>query len=350
LHDSLGGTRFDGKAVDSTGLVRDGKFVLVGPAAIFRSVDGLHVGTAELRLGSLEPTVFAFEDPADRLAADQLIRDGAGSFPFDPTLGNAHKIAATQESLWEHVQKGGVVMVPIFALAALALMVALFKWIGLAFLRKPSSKAVAALLDDIGRHDEQAATRKAASMRGPVGSMLAAGVAHLREPRELVEEIMYETVLTWRLRLQRFLPFIAVCAASAPLLGLLGTVTGIINTFKLITVFGAGDVKTLSGGISQALITTEYGLIVAIPSLLMHAFLSRKARGMIDEMERAAVALLNQIGKMPYNGTDEPTREREPVRATIPIDGGVSQAHAENPRNVPPRKAVGAGSSGQPDS
>jgi biopolymer transport protein ExbB len=241
-------------------------------------------------------------------------------------------------------------MVPIFALAGLALLVALFKWIGLAFLRKPSSKAIAALLDDVGRHDEQSATQKAASMRGPVGSMLAAGVAHLSEPRELVEEIMYETVLTWRLRLQRFLPFIAVCAASAPLLGLLGTVTGIINTFKLITVFGAGDVKTLSGGISQALITTEYGLIVAIPSLLIHAFLSRKARGMIDEMEKAAVALLNQIGKTPYNGSDEPTRELEPVRATIHADSGASQGRAENPRNAPPRRAVGAASSGQSES
>jgi hypothetical protein len=93
------------------------------------------------------------------------------------------------------------------------------------------------------------------------------------------------------------LPFIAICAASAPLLGLLGTVTGIISTFKLITVFGSGDVKTLSGGISEALITTEFGLIVAIPSLLLHAFLSRKARGVIGQMETAAVAFVNQVSK-----------------------------------------------------
>jgi len=80
-------------------------------------------------------------------------------------------------------------------------------------------------------------------------------------------------------------------------LGLLGTVTGIINTFKLITVFGTGDVKTLSGGISEALITTKFGLIVAIPSLLLHAFLSRKARGVVDQMEKAAVAFINQVSK-----------------------------------------------------
>ena len=75
--------------------------------------------------------------------------------------------------------------------------------------------------------------------------------------------------------------------------------TGIINTFKLITVFGSGDVKTLSSGISEALITTEYGLIVAIPSLLLHAFLSRKAKGVTDQMEKAAIAFINQVSKTP---------------------------------------------------
>jgi hypothetical protein len=96
------------------------------------------------------------------------------------------------------------------------------------------------------------------------------------------------------------LPFIAICAASAPLLGLLGTVTGIIDTFKMMTVFGSGDVKALSGGISKALITTEYGLIVAIPSLLLHAFLSRKARAIVASMEGAAVAFANQVQKSPF--------------------------------------------------
>jgi hypothetical protein len=104
-------------------------------------------------------------------------------------------------------------------------------------------------------------------------------------------------VLGPKLRCTRWLPFVAIAASSAPLLGLLGTVTGIMNTFTLMTVFGTGDVKTLSSGISEALITTEYGLIVAIPSLLLHAFLSRKARGIQDEMEKAAIAFLNQVAK-----------------------------------------------------
>ena len=259
LDDALGGTRFEGTAVDEAGLVKPGTFVLIGPAALFRSADGQHVGTAEQRLGSLEPAVIGFGTPSDREAAQRVVSGSGGYFPLDPTLGNAHKVETTQETLVEHVQKGGPVMIPIFALAGAALLVALYKWIYLLFVRSPSRKRIAALLGAIAQRDEQAAKEAAETIPGPTGKMLRAGVEHLREPRELIEEVMYETVLATRLRLQRMLPFIAISASSAPLLGLLGTVTGIINTFKLITVFGSGDVKTLSGGISEALITTEFG-------------------------------------------------------------------------------------------
>ena len=300
LEDALGGTRFAGTAVNANGLVKEGTFVMVGPSAIFRSAEGSEVGTAEQRLGSLEPTQIAFANPEDAAAASRLIGAGEGLLPLDPTLGNAHKIEATHETLWEHIRKGGPVMVPIFILAGAAMLVAFFKWIGLTLVRKPSPAKIAGLVAAVGRHDEEDARARAWAIKGPVGAMLSAGIEQLHEPRELVEEVMYEKILTARLKLQRFLPFVAIAAASAPLLGLLGTVTGIINTFKLITVFGSGDVKTLSGGISEALITTEFGLIVAIPSLLLHAFLSRKARGVVDVMEKAAVALVNQVAKTPY--------------------------------------------------
>ena len=304
IEDALGGTRFDGTATDSTGSIHHGTFVLIGPAAFFQSDDGKNIGTAEQRLGSLEPTVIEFGNLVDADAASKVIANSEGLLPFDPTLGNAHKIEETKETILGHIKKGGVVMYPIFALAGAALLVALFKWIGLFFIRKPSRKKINALLDAVSEHNESAIGERIKTIKGPVGRMLAAGVEHIKEPRELIEEVMYEKVLATRLKLERFLPFIAISAASAPLLGLLGTVTGIINTFKLITVFGSGDVKTLSGGISEALITTEFGLIVAIPSLLLHAFLSRKAKGVMNEMEKAAVAFINQVSKTPYHQND----------------------------------------------
>lgn len=300
LHDALGGTRFEGSAVDASGLLRPGTFVLIGPVALFRSQDGQSIGTVEQRLGSLEPTVIEFESQEMTQAAADTVSSGAGFLPLDPTLGNAHKIEATKQSLLEHIKKGGPVMYPILLLASAAMLVALYKGLELSRVRKPSEKRVHALLHAVAGHDEKKAASEAATVGGPTGRMLSAGVEHIKEPTSLIEEVMYENILTAKMRHNRFLPFVAISAAAAPLLGLLGTVTGIINTFKLITVFGSGDVKMLSGGISEALITTEWGLIVAIPSLLLHAFLSRKARGMVAQMEKIAISFVNQINKTPY--------------------------------------------------
>ncbi|MBL9077489.1 MAG: MotA/TolQ/ExbB proton channel family protein [Planctomycetes bacterium] len=294
LHEVLGGTRFQGSAVDGTGILKPGTFVLVGPQALFRAADGSVVGAAETRLGSLEPTVIAFDQPADVEAAAQLVLGTGGSFPLDPTLGSAHKVAATAETFVEHFLKGGPVMWPIAVLAAAALLVVLLKWLSMAMVRRPSRRQVEELVEYVAAGDRQAAIEQAESIRGPAGAMLLAGAQHLGEPRELIEEVMFERVLATRLRLQSWLPFVAIAATSAPLLGLLGTVTGIMNTFTLMTVHGAGDPKLLSSGISEALITTEYGLIVAIPSLLLHALLSRRARSLVDEMEQVAVTFLNQ--------------------------------------------------------
>jgi biopolymer transport protein ExbB len=224
---------------------------------------------------------------------------GAGKLPFDASQGNALKVEAIEETVVEHFLAGGPIMWPILVLAVAAFLVALYKWGSMTVLRMPSRKQVDGLVEALAARDEKLAKERVGAIRGPIGEMLSVGVAHLREPKELVEEVMYEKMLATKLKLNSLLPFVAISASAAPLLGLLGTVTGIMNTFSLMTVFGTGDVKTLSSGISEALITTEYGLIVAIPSLLLHAFLARKARGVQDEMEKAAIAMMNQVAKTP---------------------------------------------------
>ncbi len=311
LVEAGGGARFAGHAIAGDGLVSRGTFTAVGPLLFFSSIDGRTYGSAEQRSDSNEPAVLAFDDPALDAAAANVLVGGTGELPLDPTLGNAHKVAQIDDTFVEHLLKGGPVVWPIVGLAALALLVALLKWLSLAAVRTPPQKRIRMLLEAVARRDKAEACRVAEVLTGPTGQMLAAGAAHLEEPRELIEEVMYEKVLDSRLKLQRWLPFIAITASSAPLLGLLGTVTGIMNTFSLMTLFGTGDPKVLSSGISEALITTELGLYVAIPALLLHAFLSRKARRLVDDMEKAAVAFGNQVAKTPLRREQEAPSEPE---------------------------------------
>jgi biopolymer transport protein ExbB len=295
LADLSGGGAFDGTAVGEDGLVREGRFVLVGPLALFASRDGRSAGLAEQRLGSLEPNLLSFEDPGLSAEVRRIVEAGTGTLPFDPSLGNARKIEETEESLVQHILKGGPVMAPILLLALAALVVAVCKWVQVARVRTLSRREVEGLIEALERRDYAGASSRVEALGGPAGEMLRAGLEHLHEPKELVEEVMFERLLETRLRLQKWLSFVAMSASAAPLLGLLGTVTGMITTFKLITVFGSGDPRTLSSGISEALITTEYGLIVAIPSLLLYAWLSRRVRGLVDGMEKIAVSFLNRI-------------------------------------------------------
>jgi biopolymer transport protein ExbB len=161
----------------------------------------------------------------------------------------------------------------------------------------PSERRVREVLRAIGAGDRAKAAALTAKLPGPLGRMLETGVSTMGSGREIMEESMYEVMHRTQLKAQSMLPFVAISAAAAPLLGLLGTVTGIMNTFSLITIYGTGDVKTLSSGISEALITTEYGLIVAIPSLLLHAYLSSKARKITSRMETAGISFVNEVAR-----------------------------------------------------
>mgnify|MGYP006262251785 FL=1 len=276
------------------GLVKNGKFILLGPVALFSSDDDSLVGIAEQQLGSLEPTVMPFMDVKNVENIKKTVNAEEGLFPFDPSLGNARKIEETSESLFETINKGGIVGYVIVLMFFAVLSLSIFKWIQLSKIPMPRETDFKPLLNAMLYNDFEKAKSFLKTVKGPTANMLNIGLEHINEDNALVEEVMYEEMLTTRLKVEKYTPFIAVCASSAPLLGLLGTVTGIINTFKLITVFGSGDVKTLSGGISEALITTALGLIVAIFSLILFAFLSRKAKTIMDRMEKIAILFMNR--------------------------------------------------------
>lgn len=290
----VGGDRFPGQALTPEGVMARGQFLQMGPATYFTTEDGTVSGVVEQRLNSAEPHVAAL--PAELSAAlRQVITQGAGNLPLDPTGGNALRVRATRDPLMVHIAKGGPVMVPILALGGFALVVFLVKWLQIRRVRLARPTELRTILEALGLGQSAKAERQARSIPGPVGEMLAVAIQHHREPKEYVEEVMYEQMLATRPRLERLVPFLALAAAAAPLLGLLGTVTGMINTFNMITVFGTGDPKTLAGGISEALITTEFGLIVAIPSLLLHAVLSRKVKAVLAGMEQTATAFINGL-------------------------------------------------------
>jgi biopolymer transport protein ExbB len=291
---ALGGERFDGRALTPGGRFETGSYALIGPVAFFASDQSDAAGLVELQLGSPEPAVLAM--PPEFTPAIQLIaRTGTGEAPIDSSMGNAMKIAATKDGLIAHVRKGGPVMIPILLLGCVSIFIFITRWLVVGRIRVATPADLQVILSALRRSDRTKAPAHASNIKGPVGEMLHAAIDHCRERKEYIEEVMYERMIATKPKLEKLLPFLALSAAAAPLLGLLGTVTGMINTFNMITVFGTGDPKTLAGGISEALITTEFGLVVAIPSLLLHAVLSRRVKGVLASMEQTTVAFINGL-------------------------------------------------------
>jgi biopolymer transport protein ExbB len=235
--------------------------------------------------------------PAASIAA--LIEGKPASLSFDPTMGSAVALSETETDFLTHVKQGGFWVYPIILLALIALVTAILKWVQLAKIREFTATSVQKILTSLneGRRDEALAT--AATIRHPARALLERGISLVSEnakaSRDDIEEALFEKFLEATPRLQRGLPLIAIASATAPLLGLLGTVTGMMETFRLITVFGTGDAKSLASGISEALITTEFGLVVAIPALIAHSLLSRKIQGIKSVMEMTSLAFLNGI-------------------------------------------------------
>ena len=293
FRDLSGGQIFPGEAVVAGGAVEQGQFLMLGPTGFFASASGVAGVTSKT---GLLPTVTGINLELDALVRG-TIEAGTGAVPLDPTLGSALAIAAQEDTLWEHIQKGGIWIWPILFFALLATLTSLYKVFEIYSVKMPRVGVLHDILKALNEGQREEAMQLARGVKGPARAMLVDAVEHSDESKELIEEVMYERMLEVQPRLERLLPFIAVTAATAPLMGLLGTVTGMINTFKLITIFGTGDAKQLSSGISEALVTTEFGLIVAIPSLIMHALLNRRAQGVMANMERMAVAFVNGLSR-----------------------------------------------------
>jgi biopolymer transport protein ExbB len=193
--------------------------------------------------------------------------EGMVGFGLDVTRGSILALLVESPTLGEQINQGGIVGHCIIALGIIGLLIAFWRWIALTIAAR---KVSAQLKSDT------------ASTDNPLGRVLAAYEANRNADTETIELKLGEAALKEMPGLTKGLLFIKVVSVVAPLMGLLGTVTGMIQTFQVITLYGAGDPKMMAGGISQALVTTVEGLVVAIPMVLIHTVVSGQSRKIIN--------------------------------------------------------------------
>ena len=147
-------------------------------------------------------------------------------------------------------------------------------------------------LYNMGVAVKKQAKSKTHDKSNPLGRVLAVGEEHMGKDIETLELKLAEAIMAERPAIERGIPVVKIISVVAPLAGLLGTVTGMIVTFQQITLFGTGDPKIMAGGISQALVTTVLGLVVAIPTTLLHSFANSSARGIINVLEEQSTGIV----------------------------------------------------------
>jgi len=286
----LGGSIAPGQAVDAQGNVVDGEFAASGPAAWFRAAEGGLAGGVVNQGGGRLPRVVGNDSEIHDLKGGAVV-----VVPIDVTGGKARALEEIDGGAVDLVRKGGLWVWPILGLAVLSLIFGLVKLFGFARYREPGEAWVTAITAALRSGDAAKAEQLAAGVNHPVGAVMTKLVSISSSTADVVEETLYEQLMGVQQKAASLLPVIAVTAATAPLLGLLGTVSGMIRTFNLITLFGSGDPKPLAGGISEALITTLFGLVVAIPALVLHAFLSRRSQGIVQTTERLGLSFVNTL-------------------------------------------------------
>lgn len=223
-----------------------------------------------------------------------------------------------KKSWYAFVNSGGVIGWIIVGLGALALLMILLRAVILLLASSSSRRLMRRLEPMVQSGQQDNALALCQSSRGAMSRVLQQAVQHMDRPRHQQEEVVAEAVLQEAPALERFGALIGVCAAVAPLLGLLGTVTGMISTFDVITEFGTGDPKLLAGGISEALVTTQLGLMVAIPTLLLGSLLSGRAEAILSHIEWGALRLMNLASLQKPPATSTLSTTPEPVESVEP--------------------------------
>jgi biopolymer transport protein ExbB len=305
LVEIAGGKRFQGKAVIDGNIVKEGGIAMLGPIGYFASDDGEFAGfTAFSPEGVDFPGTIPLPEAGEGVR--ELVTTGKAVVPVDASMGKAIQMARTQKTIGEYLEGGGVVGFGILGLGLAALLIALWKLLEINRFPIPGRKKLNQIIDDLLAHNPEAALAKAQKISGLGGKLVEAGVTNFYDKRRVLEDALLERLGTIQPRLERLLPFLALVAAAAPMMGLLGTVLGIMETFAMMSA--GGETDSFAGGISKALITTAMGLIVAIPVIIIHGMLKSLAKAKFGQAEGVALSLLNgttDLGEEPVEDDGE---------------------------------------------
>jgi biopolymer transport protein ExbB len=199
--------------------------------------------------------------------------------------------------MFEIVTAGGIVMAPIILCSILALAIILERFWTL----REQRVVPAELTDKVWQWVENRSLSDkqimALEQHSPLGRVLAAGLANRHRDRAVMIEAIEDAGRHVTHDLERYLNMLGTIAAISPLLGLLGTVTGMIRTFKAITVAGVGNPAAMAGGIAEALLTTAAGLLVAIPALVAYRYLRGRVDAHVIQMEKESIKLVQAIDR-----------------------------------------------------
>jgi biopolymer transport protein ExbB len=258
---------------ETTKVVRIGTFNVVSEAGQYLKYDAATGALQELARQPSGP----YMGWASSLAS---ATDGVTEFGIDPTGpsgGTFLNALIDSPTFAERVDQGGGIGYLTLALGAVAALVGIFRLLALTL---------------IGGKVKSQLNSKSANTDNPLGRVLKVAEDNPNADTETLELKLSEAVLKEVPSLEFGLGFLKVTAAVAPLLGLLGTVTGMIDTFQAITIFGAGDPKAMAGGISAALVTTVQGLVVAIPIVLLHTFLSMRSKAVVQILDERVTGII----------------------------------------------------------
>jgi biopolymer transport protein ExbB len=209
------------------------------------------------------------------------------------------------QPMWEIVRAGGPFMVPIIVCSVALVGIVLERLWTLQRKRVLPQELIKRVTDLVDKNQITPKVIEALEKNSPLGRVLAAALSHRHRGHDIMMERVEDVGRHVVHELERFVNSVGTIASISPLLGLLGTVTGIIRAFNAVMLGGMGDPRMLAGGISEALVCTAAGLTVAIPAYISHRFLRGRVERIVVEMEKIAVNFADSLGVAPKAGESD---------------------------------------------